>query len=110
VDIEQLKIEIRAFMQHSASEGFPLVRSCLSEVLPRSSNPSFVLTVHADWIENHTCSNALSILSTFMWYTMSIEARTHIFRLNIYDKNDDLHCWTQDVIWLEEAGEEQVGS
>lgn len=92
MDRTELKLKLKSFEEKAKLEGFPLSEICIDEAYPGDSSTSYILKVKASWVDDMDCSQAIEILTGFLWETVDLETRKSIFSIFIHDSNDDLHC------------------
>jgi hypothetical protein len=110
MDKGELKKEISKFIKRCESSDYPINYCVICEAYPGDPTTSYVLKVGGPWVEMSDCFEAISDLSNIMWDTMSLEARSKIFRISLYTKDDELYCtrYGTNLLVAPETGESQV--
>ncbi len=92
MDLEKLKAELKTFKEVCASKGKPIMESCLKPAYPGDSSTSYILQIQAEWVDD--CFDAIDFFVTIMFDTLSEDARKKIFSIQVFKKEDKLHCDT----------------
>ncbi|MFV0345467.1 MAG: hypothetical protein ACK5IQ_04375 [Bacteroidales bacterium] len=69
MDRKELNKKLRPFIQKAESDCYPL-DFCLEEAYPGDNATSYILKVKATWIDEMSCSEAISTLSEILWETV----------------------------------------
>jgi hypothetical protein len=97
MDRDTLDTRLQPFLLECTKRGYPLRSHCLEEAYPGDDSTSYFLRVTVDWIDTMDCSGALDVLLDILWETSDIETRTKIFAIIIHDKDDRLHCFSDQL-------------
>jgi hypothetical protein len=97
MDRKQINEELGIFKAEAAKRNYPLRNVCLVDAFEGLDN-YYNIEVYADWIfeQDLSCSEALDILLDIMYDTMSEDSRRLIFIIKILDKNDKVHCVSEE--------------
>lgn len=63
------------------------------------------MQVGADWIKNYDCYSAINLLSGFMWKSMTVEARSMIFSIKIYNEKSKAGLTKKEFILLQKTND-----
>ena len=101
MDSKQLEANLKSFIDACKTKGRPLADFCIIEAYPGDISTSYIIQVKADWIEEMDCSEAIEFLFDTLWETSDEDVRKHIFSIEVLDKNDKLHCLSEETTELE---------
>lgn len=90
--------QITEFVSLCATKGHPLAFCALVPEMENYEHTTYTLQVWAKWIEGMACSDVFDILVPILFEATTVEVREKIYRMDIYDKNGDLHCHFSDLI------------
>ena len=102
MDKERIKAEALKFIAGCEAAQHKLTFCALIPQMPRYENTTYILQVAATWLEQMECSAVYDLLIPIFFETTTVEFRKRIFRIDLYDKNGDLHCYFEDLILLNE--------
>lgn len=97
MDRNKLNTEVGNFIKRCAEMGKQVSAYCLNEAYPGDSSTSFFLQLKADWIKDDECFEAISFFTDIMFDVMSEEARRKIFSIQVFEKDDELHCDSGEI-------------
>jgi len=105
MDREQLnhiKEGLNSFIKKINQSEHKLDYACLIPAFEGSSNNPFILQVHAEWVNNMDCSEAIKIVVDYLFDNTSPAIREKIYRIDIFDKNEILCCQSEDFVLIGE--------
>ncbi len=98
MDKQTIINQVKEFNQECKNQGFGLSFCALVPDMPAYEQTSYTLQVFASWIEGMAWSDIFDILVPILFETTTIEVREKLYRIDIYDKNGNIHCWFPDLI------------
>lgn len=101
MDRNQLEVSLQSFRKACQAKGRPLTDMCIIEAYPGDVSTSYIVQVKANWVEEMDCSEAIDFLIDILWETSDEKVRKRIFSIEVLDKNDQLHCLSQNTPELE---------
>lgn len=97
MDRTELKELLQPFQLKCAENGKPLDGICVEDAFPGDSSTSYIIQVKAPWVDGMYCSDALDFLIDRLWETTDEDLRKKVFSIQVIDKRDELHCWSDSV-------------
>ncbi len=97
MDRTELKELLKPFETKCAENGKPLDGICVEDAFPGDSSTSYIIQVKAPWIDDMYCSDALDFLFDRLWETTDENLRKKVFSIQVIDKRDELHCWSESL-------------
>lgn len=98
MDKQTIINQIRAFNQACKDKGHTLSFCALVPEMEHYEHTSYTLQVFASWAQGMPCSDVFDILVPLLFESTTVEVREKIYRMDIYDRNGDLHCQFEDLI------------
>ena len=99
MDKQTLKTELTRVVRAFEQEGRQLEVVGIIAIYPDLPSTSYVLQVYAESLTKlPSCSDALSIVIDKLYEVLPQEALRYINRVEICDKQGDIHCISDDLI------------
>jgi len=90
MDKKQLELEINLFIEDCNNKGKPVSNYCLYPAYPGDDATSYIFQIKAEWVED--CFDAIDFFTDIMFEKMTESARSKIFSIQVFMKDDVLHC------------------
>lgn len=104
MDKQTLINQIKDFSNASSKKGVVLTFCALVPEMEDYDETSYILQISSDWFDSKACSEIFDKLVPILFENTTTDIREKIYRMDIYDRQGDIHCRFSDLILENEIG------
>ena len=104
MDKQTIIKQIKDFSDASTKIGVKLTFCALVPEMENYDETSYILQIASNWFDNKACSEIFDKLVPVLFENTTELVREKIYRMDIYDKQGDIHCRFSDLILENEIG------
>jgi len=100
--LNTVKNELKGFIDAVNLTDHKLSYACLVPAYKNDRNSPLVLQLYGGWMDSYPCSESISIMVDYLFQNSDVETRKKIYRIDIYNKDGDCQCVSDEFILIGE--------